>query len=168
MLLQHRYACSCDCIPFPVSARCAAGPHSNLHHCLLQPGVSVFISTLHCRLSQHNTTIRPVHHTKCVQFPPVPPEDPNVPEVPELPGAPELPRPGPTPVPMCFLPADSELAARADIRNYLMALTGQITIAAAAAVELPCTYQAGVPAGSHGGSLCRGNTKSWGLGVQLP
>lgn len=40
-----------------------------------------------------------------------------------------------------------QLNARADIRNYLLALTGQgpISIADAAAVELPCTYQPGNP-----------------------
>lgn len=51
----------------------------------------------------------------------------------------------PTPVAMCFLPADAELNARADIRNYLTALMGTTTIASAAAVQLPCTYQPGVP-----------------------
>lgn len=50
----------------------------------------------------------------------------------------------PPPVPMCFLPADVELAARQDVRNYLLVMTGQMSIAAAANVHLPCFYQPGV------------------------
>jgi hypothetical protein len=46
---------------------------------------------------------------------------------------------------MCFLPSDAEFNARADIRNYLAALVGQTTIAAAAAQHNPCFYQPGIP-----------------------
>jgi len=54
--------------------------------------------------------------------------------------------PPPPPRNLCFLPADAELNARADIRNYLMVHTGQLlSIATAAAVNNPCFYQPGVP-----------------------
>ena len=69
---------------------------------------------------------------------------PEPPPTPDAPGVPDVGRPGPTPVPMCFLPSDAELNSRADFRNYFSALTGTMTITAAAAVEMPCFYQPGV------------------------
>ena len=78
-----------------------------------------------------------------MQFAVVDPPEPPQPELPEPPI--DLPQPGPAPVPMCFLPADVEFNARADTRNYLMALNGQMAISAAAAAGAsPCFYQPGV------------------------
>lgn len=53
--------------------------------------------------------------------------------------------PPPAPVQLCFLPADAELNARADFRQYLSALLGTTPISTAAAQHNPCFYQPGVP-----------------------
>jgi hypothetical protein len=49
--------------------------------------------------------------------------------------------PPPPAVELCLLPADVEFNTRQDVRNYLLALTGQMTILDASNVLIPCLYQ---------------------------